>query len=74
MRAWQHRPSATLLDDGHVEIGHDCTDGRVTGILPMPPWRVTQVRPYLAVEPSVNCEACGMHSWVGGPEWELSGG
>jgi hypothetical protein len=63
-------PTVRLLDDGHIEFGHTCTDGeRVVGVLPMPPWRVTQIRPRLEAEPSVNCAACGLHGWVGNPRW-----
>lgn len=68
---WQTaRPTARLLSDGHVEVAHTCTGGeRVTGVLPMPPWRVTQTEPWLEVHPSVNCTTCGMHGWVGHPLW-----
>lgn len=61
-------PTARLLADGHVEFAHTCMDSeRVAGILPSPPWRVTQKTPWLAVEPSVGCDRCGLHTWVGHP-------
>lgn len=50
-RAW-------LDNDGrHVWIAHDCTEGRVTTMLPWPNWHSTG----LHVEPSIVCEACGLH-------------
>jgi hypothetical protein len=66
--AVRSEPTARLLADGHVEFAHTCLDGeRVAGLLPSPPWRVTQTAPYLAVEPSIGCARCDLHTWVGHP-------
>lgn len=48
-------------DDGmHVWFAHDCAQGRSMEMLPWPIW---QVLPNGRVEPSINCEACGLHSF-----------
>ena len=59
------RVSASLLPDGHVEFGHDCVNGWVTGVLPSPPWTVVKADP-LTVTPSVWCqvEGCALHGWI----------
>lgn len=54
-RAW-------LDNDGrHVWVAHDCTTERVATMLPFPIWHSTG----LAVEPSVSCDACGLHTHLG---------
>ncbi len=53
-------------DDGqHVWFAHDCTEGRVATMLPWPTW---QVLPTGKVEPSLSCEACGLHAFYA-VEW-----
>lgn len=47
-------------DDGyHCWTAHDCTDGRVTTMLPYPRWH----RVGDQIEPSISCDACGAHYW-----------
>lgn len=52
-RAW-------VDDDGqHVWFAHDCAQERVSTMLPWPTW---QVLPDGHVEPSIDCQACGLHA------------
>lgn len=54
-RAW-------LDEDGkHVWAAHDCTNGRVTAMLPYPPWGVADDR---RVEPSFHCHECDTHVFL----------
>lgn len=55
---------AVLLEDGHVQFTHLCLNEEETCILPNSEWRVVQAEP-LTVEPSVCCDACGWHGWIG---------
>lgn len=58
---WFMRSRAWLDDDRkHVWVAHDCATGRVVSMLPWPTWRAGDGH----VEPSFNCEACGLHTFV----------
>lgn len=52
---------AWLDEDGrHVWLAHDCSKGREETMLPYPTWHAEGGK----VQPSVNCGACGMHTFV----------
>jgi hypothetical protein len=49
-----------LDEDGrHVGLAHDCAHERVVTMLPYPNWRAVGGK----VEPSISCEACGLHTF-----------
>lgn len=56
---WFMHADVWLDEDGyHVWLAHDCVAERVVTMLPYPNWHVVAAQ----VEPSVSCEACGLHT------------
>jgi hypothetical protein len=53
-------------DGCHAWVAHDCATERVVTMLPFPTWRVLADR----IDPSVQCDGCGLHTLVplGEPE------
>lgn len=57
---WFMHADVWLADDGrHIWLAHDCATERIITMLPYPTWRAVGDR----VEPSISCEACGLHTF-----------
>lgn len=60
-RAWMDE------DGQHVVLAHDCVEHRDVHILPWPTWQNVEGM----VDPSYDCDACGLHSRIS-VDWEIA--
>lgn len=67
---WWFRARAWVDPDGyHIWLAHDCVSARTITILPWPVWHAVATKNQDGhvvggVEPSVDCVACGLHTFL----------